>query len=85
MTAVAAGRAVLALPGRLGVGLLVALIKAYQFVVSPLLGDVCRFRPSCSCYMIEALRKYGLIVGLAKGLRRIARCHPWNPGGYDPP
>ena len=50
-----------------------------------LLGNVCRFHPSCSRYMAEALRKYGFVVGLAKGLRRISRCHPWNPGGYDPP
>ncbi|WP_165245099.1 membrane protein insertion efficiency factor YidD [Paludisphaera soli] len=85
MTVAGAGRAILALPGRLVVGFLVALIRAYQVLVSPLLGNVCRFHPSCSRYMIEALRKYGLIVGLAKGLRRVARCHPWNPGGYDPP
>jgi putative membrane protein insertion efficiency factor len=85
VTAAGAGRALIALPGRLAIGALVALIRVYQAVVSPLLGDVCRFHPSCSRYMIEALRKYGLIRGLAKGLRRIARCHPWNPGGYDPP
>lgn len=80
-----AARAALALPGRVAVGMLVAAIRVYQATISPLLGDACRFHPSCSRYMIEALRKYGLIVGLAKGLRRLSRCHPWNPGGYDPP
>ncbi len=67
------------------VALLVLGIRAYQKTVSPLLGDVCRFHPSCSNYMIESLRKYGPIRGLARGLRRLARCHPWNPGGHDPP
>nr|WP_315850948.1 membrane protein insertion efficiency factor YidD [Planctomyces sp. SH-PL62] len=69
----------------MAVGLLIAAVRAYQATISPLLGNVCRFHPSCSRYMIESLRKYGLIVGLAKGLRRLSRCHPWNPGGYDPP
>jgi len=72
-------------PARSAVALLVGLIWVYQMTLSPLLGDACRFHPSCSRYMIEALRKYGLIVGLARGLRRISRCHPWNPGGFDPP
>jgi len=72
-------------PGRLAVGFVIGCIRVYQATLSPLLGNVCRFHPSCSRYMVEALRKYGLVVGLAKGLRRISRCHPWNPGGYDPP
>lgn len=67
------------------VALLVLIIRAYQKSLSPLLGNVCRFHPSCSNYMIESLRKYGPIVGLSRGLRRLGRCHPWNPGGYDPP
>jgi putative membrane protein insertion efficiency factor len=78
-------KAVLSLPGRLGVAVLVGLIRIYQATISPLLGPVCRFEPSCSRYMIEALRKDGLFRGLAKGLRRLSRCHPWHPGGYDPP
>ncbi|MFO0892922.1 MAG: membrane protein insertion efficiency factor YidD [Isosphaeraceae bacterium] len=75
----------LALPGQLAILILIGLIRAYQWTLSPLLGQVCRFHPSCSRYMVEALRKYGLVRGLARGLRRLSRCHPWNPGGYDPP
>jgi putative membrane protein insertion efficiency factor len=72
-------------PGRIVIALLIGLIRLYQFTLSPLLGNVCRFEPSCSRYMVEALRKYGLIRGLSKGIHRLSRCHPWNPGGYDPP
>ena len=75
-------------PGELLAGLLIVFIRIYQVTLSPLLaafGPVCRFEPSCSRYMIEALRKYGLIRGLWKGTRRVLRCHPWHPGGYDPP
>lgn len=75
----------LALPGRMVVALLIGLIRVYQWTLSPLLGNACRFHPTCSRYMVEALRKYGLFVGLCRGLRRLSRCHPWNPGGYDPP
>lgn len=76
---------VLRWPARAAVALLILLIRAYQVTLSPLLGPVCRFNPTCSRYMIGALRKYGLLRGLARGLGRLARCHPWNPGGYDPP
>jgi putative membrane protein insertion efficiency factor len=76
---------VLRLPERLSIGLLVGMIWVYQRTLSPILGNACRFEPSCSRYMVESLRKYGLICGLAKGLRRVSRCHPWDPGGYDPP
>jgi putative membrane protein insertion efficiency factor len=72
-------------PARALGALLIALIRLYQLTLSPLIGPACRFEPSCSRYMIESLRKYGLIRGLAKGLRRLSHCHPWNPGGYDPP
>ena len=75
----------LAVPGRLLVALIVALIRFYQFWISPFLGPVCRFYPSCSHYMVASLRKYGLVRGLAKGTWRVLRCHPWNPGGEDPP
>jgi uncharacterized protein len=64
---------------------LVAVIRAYQWSISPLIGPACRFEPTCSRYMIEAIRKYGPIRGVAKGLLRLGRCHPWHPGGYDPP
>jgi uncharacterized protein len=72
-------------PERLSIGLLVGAIRLYQLTLSPLLGNVCRFEPSCSRYMVECLRKYGLLRGLARGMRRFSRCHPWDPGGYDPP
>ncbi len=72
-------------PERLLIGGLIGAIWVYQRTLSPLQGNVCRFEPSCSRYMVECLRKYGLLRGLGKGLRRIGRCHPFDPGGYDPP
>jgi putative membrane protein insertion efficiency factor len=72
-------------PGRIMAAGLIGMIGLYQRTLSPLLGPACRFEPSCSRYMVESLRKYGLLRGLARGLRRVSRCHPWNPGGYDPP
>jgi putative membrane protein insertion efficiency factor len=65
--------------------ILIALARCYQELISPLIGPVCRFEPSCSRYFIEAVRKYGAIRGAIKGVWRICRCHPWNQGGYDPP
>ncbi len=64
--------------------LLIGLIQLYRWFVSPLLGPNCRFHPSCSCYAQEALRRHGARRGAWLATRRIARCHPWNPGGYDP-
>jgi len=75
----------LSLPGQILIALLIGLIRVYQATLSPLLGNACRFEPSCSRYMVESLKKYGLVRGLARGLHRLSRCHPWNPGGYDPP
>ncbi len=66
-------------------GILILTIRAYQVTLSPLIGPVCRFEPSCSRYMIGALRKYGVLKGVWKGAGRVLRCHPWHPGGYDPP
>jgi putative membrane protein insertion efficiency factor len=65
--------------------MLIALVRGYQALISPLIGPVCRFEPSCSQYFIGAVQKYGAIRGAAKGVWRICRCHPWNRGGYDPP
>lgn len=64
--------------------LAVGLVRLYQKCISPLLPSVCRFRPTCSEYMIQAIRKKGLFVGLLKGIWRILRCNPLFPGGYDP-
>src|SRR6185436_4465585 len=64
--------------------LLAALIRGYQLTLSPLLPASCRFHPSCSQYTLEAVRKYGAVRGGWLGVRRLVRCHPWNPGGFDP-
>ncbi len=65
--------------------LLIAAVKCYQWTISPFLGQCCRFEPSCSVYFIEAVKKHGALRGALLGIRRIGRCHPWHPGGYDPP
>ena len=63
----------------------IAIVRAYQWLLSPLLGDTCRFHPSCSQYCIDAIRKYGPAKGGIKSLLRILRCHPFHPGGVDYP
>jgi len=63
---------------------LVLLLKAYRLFVSPLYGQVCRYHPSCSAYALEAVEKHGALRGSWLAVRRLARCHPWTPGGYDP-
>jgi putative membrane protein insertion efficiency factor len=60
------------------------LIRLYQRALSPFLGQNCRFHPTCSQYAYEAVTKYGAAQGIWMGLRRICRCHPWHPGGFDP-
>ncbi len=60
------------------------LIRLYQWTVSPLLGPACRFHPTCSQYALEAIRRFGVLRGGWLAVRRIGRCHPWHPGGYDP-
>lgn len=60
------------------------LVRAYQLVLSPLLGPNCRYSPSCSAYALEALEKHGGFKGGWLTLRRISRCHPWGGSGYDP-
>jgi putative membrane protein insertion efficiency factor len=64
--------------------LVVWLIGVYRRAISPALPRRCRFEPTCSAYTIEAVRAYGALRGLGLGLRRIVRCHPFNPGGVDP-
>ena len=62
----------------------IALIKLYQWIISPWLGSKCRYTPTCSHYGIEALKKYGPIKGLWLTAKRISKCHPWGGHGYDP-
>jgi putative membrane protein insertion efficiency factor len=64
--------------------LLVLLIRAYRYMLSPMLGRSCRFFPSCSEYAIEALQRHGAVRGTWLATKRITRCHPWHPGGFDP-
>ncbi|MCW8801595.1 membrane protein insertion efficiency factor YidD [Desulfobacter hydrogenophilus] len=64
--------------------LLSILIRFYQIFISPLLGTHCRYEPSCSHYALEAIQKYGSIKGSILAIKRILRCHPFRPGGYDP-
>ncbi|MGH9338423.1 MAG: membrane protein insertion efficiency factor YidD [Acidobacteriota bacterium] len=61
-----------------------SLIRLYQKAISPILPRACRFHPSCSEYMRRAIEKWGVRKGIFLGIRRIVKCHPWNPGGMDP-
>ena len=61
-----------------------AIIRAYQLAISPYLGPTCRFHPSCSNYMLEAISEHGAFRGSWLGIKRLLRCNPWNLGGYDP-
>jgi putative membrane protein insertion efficiency factor len=69
---------------RLLVAFAVGLLRIYKLVVSPLLPSACRFHPTCSDYMKEAIEKHGVVKGVGLGLRRLARCHPFHQGGFDP-
>lgn len=63
---------------------LVGLIRLYQWTLSSVIGPTCRFYPSCSHYAVEAIETHGVLKGLGLGAQRVCRCHPFNPGGYDP-
>jgi putative membrane protein insertion efficiency factor len=64
--------------------LLLILLRAYQWGISPFLGQKCRFFPSCSNYAVDAIQQHGALKGSALAARRLCKCHPWHPGGYDP-
>jgi putative membrane protein insertion efficiency factor len=63
---------------------MIGLINFYKYLISPLLGNNCRFLPTCSEYTKEAIIEFGLIKGITLGLRRISKCHPWGKSGHDP-
>ena len=64
--------------------IIMLLIRGYQKIISPIMPGKCRFYPTCSAYTLQAVEKYGAIKGLYLGTRRILKCHPFHPGGYDP-
>jgi len=64
--------------------LLIALVRAYRYLLSPWIGQHCRFHPSCSVYALQALEQHGALRGSALALARLGRCHPFHPGGEDP-
>lgn len=64
---------------------IIGLVKVYQWTLSPIIGRQCRFIPTCSNYMIQAIQKYGAVKGTLKGIYRLLRCHPFCKAGYDPP
>lgn len=62
----------------------IALVRGYQLIISPFLGSNCRFYPTCSHYMIQAIEQHGGMKGVYLGIRRLSKCHPWHEGGIDP-
>lgn len=64
--------------------ILIVVLKGYKILISPLLPSACRFYPTCSEYMLEAVSRHGAVRGVWMGLKRLGRCHPFHAGGYDP-
>ncbi len=64
--------------------LLIGFVRFYQYSLRPMLPPACRYTPTCSEYMLDALQKYGFLKGFRLGIKRISRCHPWGSSGYDP-
>ena len=64
--------------------LIIAIIRSYQLIISPLIGPKCRYTPTCSQYGVQALQKHGLVKGIWLTIKRVGRCHPWGGHGYDP-
>ncbi len=64
--------------------LLIIIVKIYQLFISPIIGQNCRYLPTCSEYSVECLRQFGLLKGLSLSFKRISKCHPWGNHGYDP-
>lgn len=64
--------------------LLILPIRFYQYAISPLIGPRCRFQPTCSHYAVEAIQEWGILKGTWLAIKRITKCHPWGPWGYDP-
>jgi uncharacterized protein len=64
--------------------ILIVLLRIYRYLISPLIGQKCRFYPSCSCYAIEAIERFGVIYGCWLTVKRLAKCHPLHAGGVDP-
>jgi hypothetical protein len=64
--------------------IVIAALKGYKLLLSPLLPSACRYRPTCSEYMLDAVEQYGVLRGVWLGLKRLGRCHPFHQGGYDP-
>ena len=62
----------------------IVLVKGYQYLISPLLGQNCRYTPTCSEYSIQAIEKYGIFKGIWLSIKRISKCHPWGGSGHDP-
>lgn len=69
---------------KLFAGILIGMVRFYQYAISPMLGSNCRHTPTCSTYMIQAIKEWGPVQGSWMGLKRIGRCHPWGTHGYDP-